>query len=103
MAVESQPKAEAHQITLWIDRSPWRFLLPLQALHVSAKKLSAFLAPQSDSELDLLLGEGQHYQIQVDSDDGFQSQPTISALLLTKKSNAMGWELEFEFPNDLPR
>ncbi len=48
-----------------------------------------------------LLREGDRYSIQIDSEDGFQTNPTAQAELKALRRNQLGIEVDFVFPNDL--
>jgi hypothetical protein len=90
---------KSHQVSVFIERSPWRWIIPVQCLQITPKHMSVFV--ENHQKWQSLLREGDRYSIQIDSEDGFQTNPTALAELKALRRNQLGIEVDFVFPNDL--
>ena len=91
------------QVRVLINFEPWRLVLSLRGLNLSRTGLCALLASGSQDarkqtqDAELLLAEGDPYDLQLDHDTPHLPTPLVSARLVRKARTNAGWELAFTF------
>ncbi len=92
----------AGKVRVLIPFTPWRLLLTTRGLDLSASGVSAVLDPvpgtsDADDDRNVLLVEGDHYDVQLEDDAADLPTPMLSARLVRREATAAGLKLAFTF------
>ncbi len=92
------------RVRLLVDFSPWRLLLTLDGLNLSASGLGAVLGPSADKEGEArgLLAVGDPYLVQLEHDAEHLPAPVCRTRLTRRVEHAAGLELAFTFDEPAP-
>jgi len=91
------------RVRLLVPFDPWRLLLTLRGLNVSARSVSALLmgsGAREDltlAETAALLVEGDPYDLQIEHESDALPTPFIRARLVSRNRTGAGLELTFAF------